>query len=119
MDKAAFRCMKASAVLINTSRGGLVDETALGEALDSNSIAGAGLDVLTKEPPEDLMPWSQYPNVLLTPHSAFLSEESLQELACKGATNVAQVLAGQKPMNLVNAEVLDRGNCRLVQFQAG
>lgn len=114
IDREAFDCMKASAVLINTSRGGLVDEMALQEALENKTIAGACLDVLVEEPPSGVLPWSKNPNVLLTPHSAFLSEESLQELACKGATNVAQVLSGQRPMNLVNPEVLDRMNCRLV-----
>ncbi len=114
IDAAALGCMKPTAFLINTARGGLVDESALKDALDSQCIAGAGLDVLNSEPPTDPMPWRDHANVLLTPHSAFLSAESLQELAFKGATNVAQVLSGLKPANLVNPEVLDQDNCRLI-----
>ena len=113
IDAAALRCMKNSAVLINISRGSLVDEEALREALGNNDIGGAGLDVLVTEPPIGPIPWCDHPNVMMTPHSAFLSEESLQELAYKGAENVAQVLLGQRPANLVNPEVLDQDNCRL------
>ncbi len=114
IDAAALSCMKPTAFLINTARGGLVDESALMEALDSKCIAGAGLDVLVSEPPTDPIPWRDHPNVLMTPHSAFLSAESLQELAFKGATNVAQVLSGLRPANLVNPEVLGQENCRLI-----
>ncbi len=112
IDGAALRCMKDSAVLINTARGALVDEKALATALDRNVIAGAALDVLVREPPVGRLPWQDHLNVMLTPHSAFLSAESLQELAYKGADNVAQVLAGQRPAHLINPEVLDQANCR-------
>ncbi len=113
IDAAALRCMKRSAVLINTARGDLVDETALAQALENHAIAGAGLDVLVHEPPRGPLPWQDHPNVMTTPHSAFLSAESLQELAYQGAANVAQVLLGRRPANLVNPEVLDQANCRL------
>ena len=119
IDAAALQCMKNSAVLINTSRGDLVDEKALAKALANNAIAGAGLDVLVKEPPVGPMPWRDHPNVMMTPHSAFLSAESLQELAYKGADNVAQVLLGRRPASLVNPEVLDQANCRLRLTQGG
>ncbi len=113
IDATALRCMKNSAVLINTARGDLVDEKALAQALEHQTIAGAGLDVLVNEPPSRPLPWQDHPNVMMTPHSAFLSAEALQELAYKGADNVAQVLLGRRPENLVNPEVLDQANCRL------
>ena len=111
-DDRAFAAMKDSAVLINTSRGAIIDEPALNRALMSGSIAGAVLDVLTTEPPADI-PWRDHPNVLMTPHSAFLSEESLRTLATRTAQNVASVLMGRVPDSVVNPEVLDRDNCRI------
>lgn len=113
IDAQALRWMKDSAVLINTARGAIVDEEALQDALAKGEIAGAALDVRTSEPPSKPIPWQAHPNVLMTPHSAFLSQESLQELARKGAQNVAHVLCGETPRYLVNPEVLDQPNCRL------
>ena len=112
-DDRAFATMKESAVLINTSRGAIIDEPALNRALTSGSIAGAVLDVLTTEPPASDIPWRNHPNVLMTPHSAFLSEESLQTLAARTAHNVASVLQGHVPDSVVNPEVLDQENCRI------
>jgi D-3-phosphoglycerate dehydrogenase len=112
-DDRAFTAMKDSAVLINTSRGAIIDEPALNRALTSGSIAGAVLDVLTTEPPTSDIPWRNHPNVLMTPHSAFLSEESLRTLATRTAQNVATVLMGQVPDSVVNPEVLGRDNCRI------
>ncbi len=112
-DDRAFATMKESAVLINTSRGAIIDEPALNRALTCGSIAGAVLDVLTTEPPASDIPWRNHPNVLMTPHSAFLSEESLQTLAARTAHNVASVLQGHVPDSVVNPEVLDQDNCRI------
>lgn len=112
-DDRAFVAMKDSAVLINTSRGAIIDEPALNRALMSGSIAGAVLDVLTTEPPASDIPWQDHPNVLMTPHSAFLSEESLRTLATRTAQNVASVLMGQVPDSVVNPEVLVQDNCRI------
>ena len=112
-DDQAFTVMKDSAVLINTSRGAIIDEPALDRALKSGSLAGAVLDVLTIEPPSSDIPWRDHPNVLMTPHSAFLSEESLRTLATRTAQNVASVLMGQVPDSVVNPDVLDRDNCRI------
>lgn len=112
-DDRAFAAMKDSAVLINTARGAIIDEPALNRALMSGSIAGAVLDVLTTEPPVSDIPWRNHPNVLMTPHSAFLSEESLRTLATRTAQNVASVLMGQVPDSVVNPEVLGRDNCRM------
>lgn len=114
MDRDAFRTMKNGAVLINTSRGAVVDEAALTWALERGEIGGACLDVRTLEPPDQVAPFAGHPNVLLTPHSAFYSEESIQELARKAARNVACALRGEVPPYLVNPEVLDQPNCRLL-----
>jgi len=97
--------MKPSAVLINTARGGVVDEAALIEALRKRRIAGAGLDVFEKEPlPNDSL-LLQMNNVLLTPHIAFLSEESLDECTYICVENVERFLEG-KPQNVVNPAAL-------------
>ena len=112
-DDRAFAAMKDSAILINTSRGAIIDEPALNRALMNGSLAGAVLDVLTTEPPTSDIPWRNHPNVLMTPHSAFLSEESLRTLATRTAQNVASVLMGQVPDSVVNPEVLGRDNCRI------
>ncbi len=100
--------MKPTAFLINAARGPLVDETALYEALTSETIAGAGLDVLTDEPSADSNPLLRLPNVFITPHVAYLSLEARTELEVRGAQAVVDVLQGRPPRNLANPEVLGR-----------
>lgn len=112
IDEAALRRMKPNAVLINTSRGAIIDETALVRALTEGWIAGACLDVLIQEPPPPDHPLLSLPNVIVTPHTAFYSQASIAELQRKAAQNVAQVLQGQRPQHIVNPEVLERVNCR-------
>ena len=94
--------MKRTAILINTSRGGLVDEQALVQALTQGLIAGAGFDVLTKEPPKDGNPLLELrlPNFILTPHVAWASEGAMQFLADQLMDNVEAFVAG-KPQHLV------------------
>ncbi|AZH23894.1 C-terminal binding protein [Haloplanus aerogenes] len=99
--------MKESAFLVNTARGGIVDEDALAEAIREGGIAGAGLDVLAEEPPADDSPLLDLENVILTPHAAYNSAESVVELRTKAARNVAQTLAGDVPDYVVNDDVLD------------
>ncbi len=91
IDAAALARMRPTAILINTSRGGLVDQTALSEALREGRIGGAGLDVLEREPIDPTDPLIGLPNVVLTPHAAFYSEESLVEMKRKVSE---RVLAG-------------------------
>lgn len=105
--------MKPTAYLINTARGGLIDEAALVEALANRTIAGAALDVLAQEPPPPDHPLLKLDNVLLTPHAAFNSEEALAELQEKAARHVVQALRGDVPDRLVNPAVLGQDNCRL------
>ncbi|MFZ4553872.1 MAG: D-2-hydroxyacid dehydrogenase [Betaproteobacteria bacterium] len=97
-----FRKMKRTAILINTARGGLVDEAALKEALETGLIAGAGFDVLTKEPPKDGNPLLDIktPNFILTPHVAWASDGAMQFLADQLIDNVEAYIAG-KPQHLV------------------
>jgi len=94
--------MKPSAILVNTARGGLVDEAALAEALQGGVIAGAGFDVLTKEPPVPDNPLLRLrlPNFLLTPHSAWASGQAMQELADQLIDNIEAFIAG-RPANRV------------------
>ncbi|MCS0592008.1 D-2-hydroxyacid dehydrogenase [Massilia norwichensis] len=94
--------MKKSAILINTARGGLVDEAALAEALTTGTIAGAGFDVLSKEPPVPDNPLLQLdlPNFILTPHVAWASAGAMQTLADMLVENIDAWAAGN-PKNLV------------------
>lgn len=107
-NAGAFRQMKPTAYLVNTARGPIVDEKALAEALDRKQLAGAALDVVEKEPPSG-SPLLGRENVILTPHTAFYSEESLLELQTRAAEEVVRVLSGEAPRNPVNPEVLKSG----------
>lgn len=109
---AEFRAMKPTAFLINTARGGIVDTEALTTALITGEIAGAGLDVLENEPPEPNEKLLACDNVIITPHTAFISQEALLDLEVTAASCVAQVLTGQRPESVVNPEVLERPNLR-------
>jgi len=97
-----FRRMKRTAILINTARGGLVDERALVQALNEGLIAGAGFDVLTNEPPREGNPLLEVrsPNFILTPHVAWASDEAMQFLADQLIGNIEAFVAG-RPQNLV------------------
>ncbi len=96
--------MKRGVLLVNTARGGLVDTQALLEALDSGQVGGAALDVLDPEPiPADHPLW-QRPNVFLTPHFAWYSEEALTQLQRSVGEEAARVLRGEPPRCVVNKE---------------
>jgi len=97
-----LRRMKRTAILINTARGGLVDERALAQALKEGLIAGAGFDVLTNEPPKQGNPLLELhqPNFILTPHVAWASDGAMQFLADQLIDNVEAFVTGQ-PRNLV------------------
>ena len=94
--------MKPMAVLVNTSRGGLVDEQALYEALKENKIYAAGIDVFETEPVPQDNPLLTLPNAICTDHTAWFTEESVVELQHKGAVEVLRVFDGNKPNNWVN-----------------
>ena len=107
LDEAAFRQMKPTAYVINTSRGPTVDQEALVKALQEGWIAGAGLDVHEKEPPEADNPLFEMENVVLTAHSGYYSDAALEAMAVRCGQEVASVLTGRMPMYLVNPKVLD------------
>ena len=100
--------MKPGAILVNTSRGPLVDLDALRDALAAGRLGGAGLDVLESEPPAADDPLLHRDDVIVTPHAAFYSEESLAELQRKAVEQVIEALAGRVPPYAVNAKALGR-----------
>ena len=102
IGEAELRKMKPTAYLINTARGPLVQDAALIRALRERWIAGAALDVTEREPPALEHMLRQMDNVILTPHVAFYSEQSVQELQRKTAEEVVRVLSGQGPRSPVN-----------------
>lgn len=112
LGEEEFRKMKNTAYVINTSRGAVIDTEALVKAVRENWIAGAGLDVLPQEPPDINDPLLSQENIVLTPHAAFCSVESLLDLQRTAATQVACVLRGEKPEYIVNPEVLDNPKLR-------
>jgi D-3-phosphoglycerate dehydrogenase / 2-oxoglutarate reductase len=101
---AALERMRPSAFLVNTARGGLVDAAALLAALDAGELAGAALDVLEGEPPDELG-WrlARHPKVVMTPHAAWYSEEAFHTLKTEVAREALRVLEGGKPRSPVNA----------------
>jgi glycerate dehydrogenase len=96
--------MKKSACIINTARGGIVDEAALADALRKGVIAGAGFDVLTAEPPKNgnILLDPTIPNLIITPHVAWASKEAMQVLADQLIDNIDAFVAGA-PRNIVTA----------------
>lgn len=106
IDAGAFARMKPTAFLINVARGRIVNQADLVRALRQGDIAGAGLDVLEREPPEAGDPVTTLDNVVLTPHSAWCSEESRAEMRRRAVGQVVSVLKGELPYSLVNREAL-------------
>ena len=101
INKDALALMKPTAFIINTSRGALIDEAALIEALEAHTIAGAGLDVQESEPPAENSPLYTLDNVILTPHMGWKGLETRQRLVSVLADNIAGFLAGT-PRNVVS-----------------
>ncbi len=106
INGARLKEMKCTAYLVNTARGELIDELALRDALSAGWIAGAALDVMEREPPGGDHPLVTIPNVVITPHCAWYTERSQQELRVKSCLEVIRVLRGRVPRNLVNKAVL-------------
>jgi D-3-phosphoglycerate dehydrogenase len=100
-----LRLVKPGCRLINTSRGAVVDETALLHALRTGLLAGAALDVFETEPLPPDHPLCRAPNVLLTPHIAGLTPESLDRVAIQAAQGILDVLHGKRPAHVINPEV--------------
>ena len=105
--------MPKDSILINCSRGGLVDENAVAEALKNGHLFGAGFDVLEFIPPPNDSTLFSQENVIITPHSAFYSLESTLDLEIKTANEVLRVLSGNMPKNIVNKDVLGKSRIGL------
>lgn len=103
-----YALMKPSAYFITTARGGIHDEAALAEALAAKRLAGAGLDVWAKEPPEPDHPLLRFENVLASPHTAGVTHESRREMGRFAAEQMLDILDGKRPPRLVNPEVWPR-----------
>lgn len=106
MGPEQFALMKPTAFVINTSRGEIIQEGALVEALRSGQIAGAGLDVFEKEPPDQGNPLLEMENVIMTPHTAALSKDTVSKLAEGSALNALSVLDGKAPTFSANWDIV-------------
>jgi len=102
-DENAFKKMKSSAILINTARGGLIDDHALIKAIEDKAIAGAAIDVLNQEPPDSDHPLmqKQYSNLIITPHIAWAAREARQRALDRIAENI-EAFQNNRPINVVN-----------------
>ncbi|RKX98946.1 MAG: hydroxyacid dehydrogenase [Spirochaetes bacterium] len=107
IDKKYISLMKTGAIIVNTSRGGVINERDLTEALSKKKIAGAGLDVFENEPPDPSNPLLKLDNVVLTPHSAALTKECVRRMAVSAVERVLMVFEGKMPSNIANPEVLN------------
>jgi C-terminal binding protein len=118
VDARALAMMKPTALLINTARGAVVDIDALADALKAGKIAGAGIDVLPTEPPNEEMAliklWQakdgQFVNLIITPHVAFFSNAGLIEMRLKAAQEIGRGLRGERLRNCVNEQFLKSHN---------
>lgn len=103
ISRERIACMRPGAMVVNTSRGGLIDEEALADALHEGRLGGAALDVFRTEPPATDSRLFSAPNTVFTDHTAWYSEESVAELQSKAAQEIFRVFSGEKPKHWVNA----------------
>ena len=108
LDAKRITVMKPGAIVINTSRGAIVDTDALADALAADKLWGAGIDVFEEEPVSPDAPICQAPHTVLTPHVAYWSEETAVQLRTRCTQNAIDVVLGREPESCVNAEVLAR-----------
>ena len=108
IDAGVLAKMKPTAFLVNTARGPIVDSAALHQAVESGQIAGAALDVVDAEPPPPDHPLYRSNGILVTAHVAWYSEQAFDDLRVKAVQEVARVLQGELPHNLLNAGVKPR-----------
>jgi D-3-phosphoglycerate dehydrogenase len=106
IGEAALAAMKPTAIVVNTARGGIVDEAAIAVALTAGRIAGAGLDVIEDEPLKPTHPLNGVPNLILTPHMAGVTEEAMMHMAQDSAEEILRVLKGERPKYPVNRELV-------------
>lgn len=108
LDARRLALMRPTALLVNVARGAVIDESALVDVLRERRIAGAALDVFAEQPLAPSHPLLQLDNVLLTPHVAGLTVESMARMSEGAADEVLRLLAGERPLNLVNPQVWPR-----------
>ena len=108
IDSGVLAKMKPSAFLVNTARGAIVDSAALLQAVESGQITGAALDVIDDEPPQQDHPLYRTDRILVTAHVAWYSEQAFDDVRVKAVQEVARVLQGELPRNLLNPEVQPR-----------
>lgn len=113
ISKSEMVMMKSSAFIINTSRGGVVDDAALYEALTNGTIRGAALDVLEKERPDANNALLALDNVLVTPHAAFYSDNAMEEVRTRSAQAVVSVFNGMLPDHIINKEIIKNKKMRM------
>jgi len=104
ISKREFNLMGGKPIIVNTSRGGIIDEEELFKALKEEKVSGAGLDVLEDVPPSDENPLLKLKNVVITPHAAFYSEGSIVEMERRVSEEIVRALKGMEPVNIVNRE---------------
>ncbi|MHB8773072.1 MAG: hydroxyacid dehydrogenase [Syntrophales bacterium] len=114
IDSEALARVKHGVYLINAARGGLVDTKALAQAIKDGRIRGAALDVLEEEPPSQHNPLLELDNVILTPHSAALTEEAMLRMGMDSSEDVLRVLRGEVPINCANLDALQRRECDIM-----
>ncbi|WEZ84679.1 NAD(P)-dependent oxidoreductase [Rhizobium sp. 32-5/1] len=107
LDAARIRRMKPDAILVNVSRGPVIDDAALIEALREGRIRGAALDVFSTQPLPLDHPYFSFDNVIVTPHLAGLTEESMMRMGTGAASEALRVMNGELPVNLRNPEVIE------------
>jgi D-3-phosphoglycerate dehydrogenase / 2-oxoglutarate reductase len=105
IDARALGLMKPQAIIVNTARGRIWDEGAVCAALREGRIAGVGVDVLGSEPPDRNNPLLAEERALVTPHVAWYSEESFEEVMVQGMDEIVRVLAGRRPRYVVNPSI--------------
>lgn len=108
VSREVIQSLGPDAILINASRGPVVDESALIEALQSGRLGGAGLDVFESEPPAPDNPLFQMDQVALTPHLASFTDEGRQRMGLMAVEEALRVLRGEKPLNLANPKVWEQ-----------
>lgn len=113
IGKDQFELMPDDVILVNVSRGGLIDENILTDYLAQGKIKGVGLDVMEEEYPDANNPLFQFQNVIVTPHTAYFSQESNEELQIRACEQVFKVISGKKPDYLINPEVLKHNDVNL------
>ena len=108
-----FKKMKKDVILINVSRGGLIDEAALSLFLDKGKVRGVGLDEIEDHSDDSFNPLFKFENVIITPHTAFFSQESTQELQNRACEQLLLSLNGHKPEYFINPEVMNHDKVNL------